>query len=201
MQPDQDSCTVRGLGGGRCFCSCFMLEPVDFWLFFRWCCTVVKKLHTHVSCLWLLLFLEDFYILPEPLQVLAELGFRDVPTESTAVHLTVFWSYGSKVKSDCVSLVYQCVSSWHRERETEEWITDVGLFVFVLSFGYVDRMERNKWNKVQVQHMPCNLRHLSTTAYRGKPSISKFDSFFGVFTVFKLSLMTCWNEKWAFLDH
>lgn len=45
------------------------------------------------------------------------------------------------------------------ERQTEEWITDVDLFVLLC--GCADRMEKKKR-----QHMPCDLRHLTTAATR-----------------------------------
>lgn len=99
-------CTVRGLGGGRCCCLRVMLESVR------------------------LLFIYQFGR--------GRICWRY--TELRGVHV---WRL-SLCRCMCVCTMHVCpppsmqdppplcpfMSSWHRERETEEWISDVGLFVF-----------------------------------------------------------------------
>lgn len=96
-------CTVRGLGGGRCCCLCVMLESVR------------------------LLFIYQLG------------GGGRLCWRYTELRGVRVWSL---CRCMCVCTVHVCppslhasppcpfMSSWHRERETEEWISDVGLFVF-----------------------------------------------------------------------
>ncbi len=144
----------------------------------------------------------DFRSIPPPDVLSSSLLRALTAVQTSSLHVpelsvSVFWA---AVSEPCVQPAGVCVlcvrtvhvfspsgssplcpfmSSWHRERETKEWLTDVGLLVFVLLFGFVDRIKRQKWNKLQVQHMPCDLRHLSAAASRWKSCISNTQQLLG----------------------